>query len=413
MDAPTFNATRFVRPALLSVIFYFFVVVNSSMMMVNPAHATGNVPVSISCSSYTLVNSQSRGEVVFSVPGFPTPGAACAYENFGLGSSFPNGSYSCASPYTFWWAVCAAVNSCPANSTGTPAINPTICTCDSGFKPDAAGTSCVSEQYTLTLTPESATIEPGKTYTFTATLTNQDGTPPAQPVPVSVKVDVDPTSGGHDHGEAYATRPKGSVSPASGNTALSITFTATEVSGTHKITATCDQCSNSPKTATVDVKVDGLHQITDDPSLYVLIGGEPDKKHHDNHYLTDDAKSQLVVLAINYHFLYPNELVLHLNDASLVWGGKFDINGNWVGDHGAHRRGTVIDVRANTASGNIPERLFTDFEKLADGTQKNLAGSSVSANAELHCSSGRDPSADNCVGDDNRHYHVILLGVDQ
>lgn len=139
MDAPTFNATRFVRPALLSVIFYFFAVVISSMMMVNPAHATGNVPVSISCSSYTLVNSQSRGEVVFSVPGFPTPGAACAYENFGLGSSFPNGSYSCASPYTFWWAVCAAVNSCPANSMPTGST----CTCTDPYVPDPTQTYCI------------------------------------------------------------------------------------------------------------------------------------------------------------------------------------------------------------------------------------------------------------------------------
>lgn len=73
------------------------------------------------------------------------------------------------------------------------------------------------ETYTLTLTPDKATIEPGQSYTFTAKVTNQDGSPPSQAVPVSVKVEVDPTSGGHDHGETYAKRPTGSVSPASGN----------------------------------------------------------------------------------------------------------------------------------------------------------------------------------------------------
>lgn len=39
----------------------------------------------------------------------------------------------------------APLSSCPPNSTGTPtATNPTICTCDAKFQPDAAGTKCVS-----------------------------------------------------------------------------------------------------------------------------------------------------------------------------------------------------------------------------------------------------------------------------
>ncbi|MCR4304785.1 MAG: hypothetical protein NUV63_11285, partial [Gallionella sp.] len=276
------------------------------------------------------------------------------------------------------------------------------CTCDDPYVPDPTGTSCVLEQYTLTLTPGSATIEPGNTYAFTATVTNQDGSPPSEDVPVSVKVEVDPASGGHTHGES--TRPKGSVSPASGNTTLSVTFVATEISGTHTITATCDMCSNSPQMATVKVMVKDLETIPDDPTLYVLIGGEAGKAHHDNHYLTGDALNQLFVLAINYHHLYPNDTVLHLNDASLVWGGKFDIAGNWTGDHAGHRKGIVIDIRANTALGNIPESLFTDFIDLAAGM--------TSAQAQLHCSAGFD-HANNCAGDNNRHFHVILLGVDQ
>ena len=34
-------------------------------------------------------------------------------------------------------------SSCPAHSTGMPAVNPTTCTCDDPYVPDAAGTSCV------------------------------------------------------------------------------------------------------------------------------------------------------------------------------------------------------------------------------------------------------------------------------
>ncbi len=268
----------------------------------------------------------------------------------------------------------------------------------SNFSPDAnngAGACVDQTKYVLTLTPDYATIEPSGSYKFTAKVTDQNGNPPAISVPINVKVEVDPTSGGHD-GSHTAPRPKGTVSPATGTNAFDITFTSTEVSGTHTITATCDLCTNSPRTATVDVKVDGLRTIIASPTLYTFIGGEPGDWHHDNHYLTNNAFNQLAVLAINYHFLYPNDPVLHLNDASLEWGGNFDIKGHWAGDHKAHKRGTVIDVRANTASGNIPERLFTDFVDLASGTKKQIAGRVVSAKAKLHCSAGFDP-ATNCV----------------
>lgn len=82
-----------------------------------------------------------------------------------------------------------------------------------------------------------------------------------------------------------------------------------------------------------------------------------------------------------------------------MWGGKFDVSGKWSGYHYEHDIGTVVDVRANTTTGNIPEANFTEFEKVA--AQRR-------ANAELHCSPDRDPAIDNCVGDMNRHYHVIL-----
>lgn len=357
------------------------------------------------------------------IPAATTPAAACdAYNSssyayysssqyYSLGNKFlphfGNG-YDCVitvltGPYAGYSGVSGFVTliqsaTCP-NATPAYTYNPTSGMCERD----------IQEQYILTLTPETATpIEPGQSTTFTATVTKQGGGAPSQAVPVTVKVEVKPTSGGHDHSDS--TRPKGEVSPTTGTNSLSITFTSTEVSGTHKITATCELCQNKSATAKVDVKVAGLRTITAEPALYALIGGETGKPHHDNHYLTNNAFNQLVVLAINYHFLYPNDPILHLNDASLVWGGKFDIKGNWVGYHAGHRRGTVIDVRANTALGNIPERLFKNFIRLAKDTK--LADGVTSAQAQLHCSTGFDP-ATNCAGDDNRHYHVLLLGVDQ
>lgn len=287
---------------------------------------------------------------------------------------------------------------------------------------------------TLSLQTPLADVEPSGTATAYANtsrtayaqVVNPQTNQPKAGVQVKFSVDVLANSGGHD-GNHYQMRPKGKLLDCSSGSEVettvcttqqdgraTVTFNAPIVSGTHTITATCvSPACTSPASGNINVKVPGLEQIPSESTIYALIGGETDKPHHDNHFLTNNAFNQLIVLAINYHHLYPKDPVLHLNDASLVWGGKFDIKGNWVGEHKAHKRGSVIDIRANTASGNIPERLFTDFKELAAMTKTKLAGRVTSAKAEVHCSRGRDYSVDKCIGDDNRHFHVILLGVDQ
>ncbi|MFZ5523586.1 MAG: hypothetical protein ACOY9D_05825 [Pseudomonadota bacterium] len=476
MDAHALYAKRFVRPALLTIALYVLVIVISSMTMAKPANATGSVTPTIGtyafCSSHPCANYCDYGNLgttlakiesclVASYPGVVLGAVVLPTPTSNSGSIALGGTYSGSQP--IW--LKRGPTSCPANSTGNSSYNPTSCTCNDPYQPDATGTSCVlanscpanmsgspcacilggyvpnpngagcvEEQYTLS-EPQDQTqlpdVEPGSSREITARVTSVQTGQPKQGAVVRFRLDADLTSGGHDHGEAYGRRSRGTISSSNcvaqpggapdtydcttgpeGNTGF--TFNAPAASGTHTITAACisHACSGS-KTGKINVKVEGLAPIPSEPTIYALIGGEADKKHHDNHYLIGDALNQLVIMAINYHFLYPNEPVLHLNDASLVWGGKFDIKGNWVGDHGAHRRGTVIDIRANTASGNIPERLFTDFKKLAAKTRTILAGRVIPAKAEVHCSRGRDYSVDKCIGDDNRHFHVILLGVNQ
>lgn len=203
-----------------------------------------------------------------------------------------------------------------AYSNGTPAMNGAIyfltqqfcpVVTENRYKFNAVTNMCertVPNDLTITLSPKSATIEPGKTYSFTATVTNQDGSAPSQPVPVSVKVEVDPTSGGHVHGDI--TRPKGNVSPTSGSTVLNFTFTAETASGTHTVTAMCDLCVNKTATATVNVKVDGLAPIPGGASFYTMndtdgtvIGSTSD--HKNNHYLIPDASTILLYIASSYH----------------------------------------------------------------------------------------------------------------
>lgn len=456
MDTPALDATKFIGLALRSIVVCTFIIVISTMTMIKLAFASGTIPptillpaysnltrlpaynglfvgqngdaqicgvdptidgVGIKCANYfTLAASYYGGHPTYTYTGHMPGAANYPGSQVGMENLFFSLTYSPETTPAFTnlnYAQVLTLRTCPANSDPTPPN----CTCKDSYVPDLTQTSCILGQYTLTLKTEPLeNIEPSKQVATIVKVVDAQGNGKGG-VTVSIKADVDAGSGGHDHDSGRHVSPyTGTLDATTGITradgTVSFNFTAPEVSGTHTFTAKCiSPTCTKEATSKIDVKVDGLIPIPSEPSLYALIGGESDKKHHDNHYLTDNAMSQLTVLAINYHFLYPNEPVLHLNDASLEWGGKFDIKGNWVGDHKMHRRGVVIDIRANTAVGNIPERLFTDFEDMAAKTK--LADGVTSAKAKLHCSSGRDPSVDNCVGDDNRHYHVILLGVDQ
>lgn len=278
------------------------------------------------------------------------------------------------------------------------------------------------ETYTITLKPDRTTIEPSTNLGLTVTVENQDHQPPKNPVQVKISLKVDHKSGGHDHGDS--TRPRGGINSkdcvsddtcvtlsiggpgSSGST--SITFNARDASGEHTIAATCDKCSNGPQEAKVDVKVKESQQpdwdtITASPTEYALIGGETGKTHHDNHYLTGKARENLLALVDEYNKAFPSGPLLQLNDASLVWGGRFDINGKWSGAHSNHRRGVVIDIRANQDVTAIPQARFDQFEAMAKKS---------GAYADLHCAFSGKYICPACLLDTgpNRHYHVRLLG---
>lgn len=173
----------------------------------------------------------------------------------------------------------------------------------------------------------------------------------------------------------------------------------------------------------MDVKVPNLIKIHSAPTLYTLIGAV-EGKHTDNHYLTADALDTIFGLAADYHLdrkfwqpskTNPKKFVppqpLGFNDASLIWGGKFDLSGKWAGNHYEHHKGIVIDIRANNEAGAVQSDLFVEFEELV----AKKGGAAV-----LECTSnkvdgmGRNPK-NGCIGkdnsvDNNRHYHLRILG---
>lgn len=281
---------------------------------------------------------------------------------------------------------------------------------------------CADQQYVIKLSlpngvSESASfltsVEPtdmfsrasGKNATYLiARVYDQNG----QMVPnvnVQLTVDVKPNSGGHQHDDidrhteymGQLASPQGIAEQSGkvlkGNTGaygLAFSFTAPEPAGDHFFTAKCTDgktCTlQGPDTIWVGVKDNGqlLTRLPDSP-LWVPVGVK--NIHPDNHYLTRAALSRLTLLAQAYHDQFPTSPVLRMNDASLVRGGVFDIdvdpytdkNGNyhsrtlggqpghwWTAPHAEHRRGTVIDIRANGASDAIPSKNYRQFEDIVN-----------------------------------------------
>ncbi len=452
MDAPKSAATRLVRPALL---FYILIVVISSMAMVKPAQASGTVAsttktYSVSGSGFNFYlnaatpaeacelttggNPQMTGPVITLL----NPGWKCTYTYVSDGSQFfVNVEYispvcpahssgtpcTCTDPYVPDSTGTSCVPppppppNCPAHASGPP------CACNAGYKFDATRTSCIQEQYTISIQPARTnngayTILPSTALPLEAVVTDQNGVVQAGKQ-VTLIVDVQGGSGGHDHNE---NRPKGIFTCGSMETSWACTlttgyngqasfiFVSTPVSGTHTITATCTGCGNTA-TAPVHVKVGDpaggdLTTIPGSP-LYALedsagnVIGAIKGKHSDNHYLTATAIGRLKDLATLYKTSINPKAILYLNDASLVWGGLFDVGSTpWSSPHSLHDTGVSLDIRAANSGPNnegvVPDTLLREFIKQ---TQNN------NFNAALHCQGSTVTAV--CLGIPyNRHIHV-------
>lgn len=303
--------------------------------------------------------------------------------------------------------------------------------------PSVSGGSCKTifvnyireqQQYTIRLSSTdtaSATgsivssVEPGKGANLMAYVYDQNG----QLVPnvgIKLKLSAVEKSGGHHHGDNSAVERTGKLSSGAqgavvsdngkvlaGNTGaggFAFSFSAPAVAGDIEIKAKCTDGKNckqeGPETVWVGIKE--LLPIPTASTVYLL--ENRDGQHPTNHYLTREAEDRLLRLADLYHQRFPADPVLYLNDASLERGGLFDSYWKnpekgtkrtvwWTPPHREHRRGTVIDIRANGAKGSIPvdDEHFRTFEDLAE---------KLHIQAEIH-----NP------GTSNQHYHVRLMGV--
>lgn len=233
------------------------------------------------------------------------------------------------------------------------------------------------------------------------------GTTPKVGVPISFSVEVTPNSGGHDHHDI--NRPKAKLSAVQGTTdangEVRLTFTAPEAAGIHTVRATCASCSNSPAVKEIKVKVPDLIQIpadTQTPPRYVLVGQRPE--HRKSHFVTEaglDALNQVIRV-----FARLGWGQVGINDASLEWGGMFDIEGKWLkpymnnkgkwvtGGHAEHRNGEQVDI-----SFARPASVSMQLRKKAYREVCNNNRTSLSPDILWHENDGYAP-----------HFHIYLTG---
>lgn len=177
---------------------------------------------------------------------------------------------------------------------------------------------------------------------------------------------VEAFSGHHDHDDSRRrSNPdfKGRFVPSSGNTGASgvvtITYTASTIAGVETAVFRCSS-PTSPVCGEVYLNVNviepglefiGAGQGPGDPTAnFQREHGPTDFQHVSSHYGKPSFNRALVAQADRYAAQFPGA-VLIINDMSLAWGGRLDIQHNWTRPHAEHRFGRNADIRFRTVPG--------------------------------------------------------------
>lgn len=213
-----------------------------------------------------------------------------------------------------------------------------------------------------------------------------EGGSPKAGVTVGFGVAAESYTGGHAHGDLGSiSRPKGGLSNMSGvniqsgvtdsNGEIKLRFIADQPAGLHAIVADCAPAGcNAPAKQIIKVKVPDLIHIppdTETPERYILVGNVGDAsnnyktfQHNLTHYLTEQSWVNFKILINTFIDLEWGQI--GVNDASLEWGGLFDIEGKWTtsGGHAEHRDGKQVDisfVRPNNISADKRKKVFDEI----------------------------------------------------
>jgi len=185
------------------------------------------------------------------------------------------------------------------------------------------------------------------------------------------------TYGKHDHGAVDgANKPTGTMMPAVGATATGGVFTTqyhtSQFAGQDTIEATASYqgCTGKGISAAITAKVPQLVPIKIPAgSRHQFVGGtcqhyggytpwKPNKTAAcggmtgaSNQYISTAVQGTFYKLLNEFSKLYPG-VGMYINDASLQFGGMFDVNGGWHtgSNHSTHRLGYDVDFALKDTS---------------------------------------------------------------
>lgn len=208
----------------------------------------------------------------------------------------------------------------------------------------------------------------------------------SKPAPSSgcdIRLRIEPVegTGGHDHignrNSHIGSLSSNFVLFVEGETDTSVEYTSGVVAGTEKILAELMDASGnvmSTRTISIDVKVPGLEPLSGGYT-YNLTGNSGQTttgscyghaiEHAGNHYGQLYTIGYVTSIALDY-YVETNQK-LGINDMSLMWGGLFDICGNWTPPHTlyyGHPVGLGVDIDPSAQDENSGNYVYVDQDKL-------------------------------------------------
>lgn len=148
--------------------------------------------------------------------------------------------------------------------------------------------------------------------------------------------------------------PFGSAFPAAGNTGccgLAVVLTTTIVGQAEGIGACATYCSE------LDYGVGYLLYFVDENALWSLRGATANHGSNlYNHWATAEMSTGIYNTASQFSQAHPEVGRIGLNDMALVYGGKFDINSDWMSPHIDHDLGRAVDINL------VPQELAVEFK---------------------------------------------------
>ncbi|MBI3585325.1 MAG: hypothetical protein HY096_15415 [Nitrospinae bacterium] len=184
---------------------------------------------------------------------------------------------------------------------------------------------------------------------------------------INFSIEVIESKGHEGHGKHPIDKAGKLSLPSSCSTTngeCSVTYTASEIAGREKINGVVsgyDSIMDS-KEVTVKVSMLGALAVGD---YWRLTGSEGTTTvgkcsgkqitHSGNHHMTLATGYRIARMAQDYYEV--TNTIIGINDASIIWGGLFDVCGDWEKPHKYHREGRSVDIDHLGANEDLLDKI--------------------------------------------------------